>query len=343
MLVNCRFWWEWALLKFLRNLAALTALAFTATPAATQAPATEPLAREALGEALSMPEGGAREEVLRAVSRELRRRHRALGLAAARAMREDHEAASFDRGTDEATDGLQEMLQRAREEERRCAALPAPGMSPEALAQEVEHCFFTMRCDPAACPPPPPGTYERIAAHLPPGDMRMNLLVAALAAAWDEPDPSEGVRLLALVRALRPQLPTRSRRHFGRVLGAVEVDLLDGRFDRALARVRRDGSPEAFGSLAALLVRRGQVDEAAATLSALAGRHGCILPDWVADLSELGRFRDGDAPQLARLLDRLPAGGDAACPGGLRPALRAALELRAERPGPRARRRDFAC
>lgn len=342
----------------LRILLASLILSATACGAQPSAPleGTRDLAELAVESALALPAGLEREAVLRTVSRNLRYAHRDLALRSAQGMREDYERRSFEPKPspldEEIMQGLSDLNAQRREKERQCQALirlgPPQRASVAELARRDEQARSCANLDaPPGCVPPwrPPfATLMAMARTLAASKTRAELIYMALWSTWDR-EPSQAKVALAELRALIPQLPPEEAAEAQGWLDDYKVDLLEGKPQDAVNRVRAsslsnkphiDLDPATrASSLVADLLRLGYVDEAVGSLALLPVGPSCDRYDpGFGDLYNVALSNFDAEPLLARFLDRLPASPEfrRLCPKGLSKALEADLEIRAGRP-----------
>ncbi|MGB3942271.1 MAG: hypothetical protein WBK96_12330 [Candidatus Manganitrophaceae bacterium] len=212
-----------------------------AAPATNATPSAD-LAARAVAEAKLMKPGRARDVTLREISRNLRHAERDHAIEAARAMSEDYELRSFGPGPDPLDRLLAEQVKQADAEDDKCGgfikslAASRPDQANEARVRECLHLD-----DPpgiVARPLPPFRVIMAAANALPPGRTKAGLLYMAT---WDAvPDrPAGGARdAVQQLRALLPDLDGELRREAESWLETTKVDLIEGRPDAAIARVR---------------------------------------------------------------------------------------------------------
>lgn len=190
-----------------------------------------------------MPAGRERDVALREISRNLRYADRDHAIEAAAAMSEDYELRTFGPGPDKLTRQVSAQQDDQNSEDRACERFIErlkPGSANAAEERRIRDCF-SMDAPPGIVPPPiPPFRLILIAADaLPPGPTKAQLLYRAT---WDSvPDRPAGGALNAVhrLRALLPLLEGDTRREAAGWLETTSVDLIEGKPDDAIARVRR--------------------------------------------------------------------------------------------------------
>ena len=219
------------------------ALALVISPSgcADAAPAGN-LAERAVVEAKSMPAGRERDVALREVSRNLRYADRDHAIEAAAAMSEDYELRTFSPRPDKLTSQIVAQQREQNSEDRACEPF-VEGLKPASATpaddRRIRDCF-SMDAPPGIVPPPIPPFRLILAAAdaLPPGPTKAQLLYMAT---WDSvPERPAGgaVDAVRRLRALVPHLDGDTRRQASERLDTIEVDLIEGRPDDAIARIR---------------------------------------------------------------------------------------------------------
>lgn len=211
---------------------------------ADAAPATPSgdLAARAVAEAKLMKPSTARDVTLRQISRNLRHAERDHAIEAARAMSEDYEQRSFGPGPDPLTRMVVEQAKQADAVDNRCARFIenlAASRPTSANEDRIRECLHMDDPPGIVARPLPPFRIIMAAANaLPPGRTKAQLFYMAT---WHSvPNrPTDGARnAVQHLRALLPNLDGELRREAGNWLETTEVDLIEGRPDAAIARVR---------------------------------------------------------------------------------------------------------
>jgi hypothetical protein len=200
------------------------------------------LAARAVAEAQLMKPGRARDVTLREISRNLRHAERDQAIQAARAMSEDYELRTFGPGPDPLDRLVAEQVKQADAEDEKCGgfieslAVSRPDQANEARVRECLHLDAPPGI--VARPLPPFRVIIAAANALPPGRTKAELLYMAT---WDAvPDrPAGGARdAVQQLRALLPNLDGELHREAGSWLETTKVDLIEGRPDAAIERVK---------------------------------------------------------------------------------------------------------
>lgn len=207
--------------------------------AADGMPSSE-LAARAVAQAKSMKPGQARDAALRSISRNLRHAERDHAIEAARAMSEDYELRSFGPGPDTLDRLVAEQQSVQSGETNRCTRYIKGLKSGSRASEERVRACLHMDDPPGIVPRPLP-LYRVIMAAaeaLPPSRTKAELFYMAT---WDSvPDRPAGGAQVAVrhLRALLPDLDGAFRREAASWLETTSVDLIEGKPDAAIARVR---------------------------------------------------------------------------------------------------------
>lgn len=322
-------------LAHLRTTAIFALMALLPSGCGNAAP-VDSLAVRAVAAAKSMPAGWERDVTLREVSRNLRYADRDQAIEAASAMSEDYELRTFGPGPDKLTRQIVAQRDEQRSEDRACERFVerlSPGRASAADDRRIRDCF-SMDAPPGIVPPPvPPFRLILLAADaLPAGPTKASLLYMAT---WDSvPDRPAGgaVEAVRRLRALIPLLAGETHRELMAWLDTTSVDLIEGRPDDAVDRIRRSfarqqvrgdaPSPEpgqqAQGLIADFLHAR-DLDRALAVTNLLSSSDDCAAVDdgltgvlqWVLPTQ--------DSTIVAAYMTRLTMSGALAhlCPKGL--------------------------
>lgn len=212
-----------------------------AAPATDATPSAD-LAARAVAEAKLMKPGRARDVTLREISRNLRHAERDHAIDAARAMSEDYELRSFGPGPDPLDRLVAKQAKQADAVDDECARFLeglAASRPTQANENRVRECLHMDDPPGIVARPLPPFRVIMVAANaLPPIRTKADLLYMAT---WDSvPDrPADGARnAVQQLRALLPDLDSELRQEAGSWLETTKVDLIEGRPDAAIARVR---------------------------------------------------------------------------------------------------------
>lgn len=230
------------LIARLRTISVFAATALLSTGCGNAAP-VDSLAVRAVAAAKSMPAGRERDVTLREVSRNLRHADRDQAIEAASGMSEDYELRTFGPGPDKLTRQIVAQQDEQRSEDRACERFVErlrPGGASAADDRRIRDCF-SMDAPPGIVPPPiPPFRLILLAADaLPAWPTKASLLYMAT---WDSvPDRPAGGAAEAVrrLRALIPLLAGETRREAMTWLDTTSVDLIEGRPDDAVDRIRR--------------------------------------------------------------------------------------------------------
>lgn len=208
----------------------------------TNATPSAGLATRAVAEAKLMKPGRARDVTLREISRNLRHAERDHAIEAARAMSEDDELQSFGPGPDPLDRLIAKQLKQADAENDKCGvfieslAASRPDQANEARVRECLHLDKPPEI--VARPLPPFRIIMAAAKALPPGRTKADLLYMAT---WDAVSdrPAGGAReAVRQLRALLPDLDGEQRQEARNRLESAKVDLIEGRPDAAIDRVK---------------------------------------------------------------------------------------------------------
>lgn len=292
--------------------------------------------------------GRARDVALRTISRNLRHADRYRAIQAAGAMLEDYELRTFDAGPDDLTARLRQQQAEQDSQALACARfvkqLPA-GAATTADERRVRDCF-AMDAPQGIVPPPiPPFRLLMQAADaLPAGRTKAQLLYMAR---WERvPDrpPAGAKEAVKRLRALLPLLDSATRQEGTEQLDTTAVDLIEGRPDDAIARVRRSFARErssgeqqspspaiAAQGLIADFLAGGDVDRAVAVTNLLPSSADCaMVDDGLTGVLELALVPQ-EQNVVAAYLSRLYASGavERLCPSGLSDEIAADAWLKA--------------
>ncbi|GAA3720319.1 hypothetical protein GCM10022268_30750 [Sphingomonas cynarae] len=334
-----------------RSICTVISLIFLSSGCADATPAGS-LAARAVAEAKSMPDGRERDVVLREISRNLRHADRDHAIQAAAAMSEDYELRTFRSGPDRLTH--QVLPQQGEQNSKRHACERfIEGLKPRsAIAgyeRRIRDCF-SIGAPPGIVPASiPPFRLILIAADaLPPGPTKAQLLYMATWRRVPERPAGGTADAVRRLRRLVPLLDGDTQRRVTEQLDTIEVDLIEGRPDDAIARVRQafakkqaDGemiSPEpaaqAQGLIADFLKAR-DLDRAMTVTNLLTPSSECTMVDdgltgvteWVLPTQ--------DSTAVAAYITRLQASGSLArlCPKGLGDEIAADVWLHAGEDG----------
>lgn len=282
-----------------------------------------------------MPVGRERDVALREVSRNLRHVDRDHAIEAAAAMSEDSELRTFRPGRDRLYDTVAEAepSREGRACERSIERL-RPGKADAAVDRQIRDCF-SMDAPPGIVPPPiPPFRLILVAADaLPPGSTKAQLLYMAT---WDGvPERPAGGAADAVrrLRVLLPLLDGDTRREATEWLETTSVDLIEGRPDNAVARVRRSlarmsqsdaelllsGPRMQAWTLVVDLLRIGDVEHAMRATELLPVSETCSTPDIGTGDVISHAVRLADRTTLIAYMGRLRGTGllSRLCPKGL--------------------------
>lgn len=189
-----------------------------------------------------MPAGRERDVALREISRNLRHADRDRAIKAAASMSEDYELRTFSPRPDKLTGQVLAQQREQNSDDRACERFVEslkPASATPADDRRIRECF-SMDAPPGIVPPPiPPFRLILVAADaLPPGPTKAQLLYMAT---WDNvPERPVGGAAHAVrrLRALVPLLDGDTRRQAVERLDTIEVDLIEGRPDDAIARIQ---------------------------------------------------------------------------------------------------------
>lgn len=303
---------------------ALLLLAWVAVPAAAQDGSA--LAREAATLAGAAPEQEGREEALRSVASALRSTHPAIALEAAARMAHPLDLQALA----SAPEILAARSAAGAAERERCSKLLEAGHHGAALEARIVACGIVERHPQML---PPLQTLLRYADALPPGAVRLQVLMHAFVLSSDGLSP-HAPSVTGRVRALQPHLDGRWRQEADAFLEQPEVHIAEGRPDQALLVARRSGNAPLLQVVTAWLVRNGDTDLALQAAAAWPRGRGC--PFEGAPYLTTGTWTDQQRRNLAFFVDRLfsEAFYREACPGGISSATLAELQLAADRLGP---------
>lgn len=295
-----------------------------------------------------MPAGRERDVALREISRNLRYADRDHAIEAAAAMSEDYELRTFSPGPDKLTRQVLAQQDEQGSEDRTCER-SIERLKPESAnaadERRIRDCF-SMDAPPGIVPPPiPPFRLILMAAGaLPPSPTKAQLLYMAT---WDSvPDRPAGGAVDAIhrLRALLPLLDGDTRREATGWLETTSVDLIEGRPDDAIARVRQgfarkpstatslsdEPATQAQGLISDFLHAR-DFDRAIKVTNLLPSSADCaMVDDGLTGVTEFVLPMQ-DSGVVATYMARLQASGSLArlCPKGLGDEIAADVWLKA--------------
>ena len=299
-----------------------------------------------------MPAGRERDVALREISRNLRHADRDHAIEAAAAMSEDYELRTFSPGPDKLTHQIVAQQNEQNSEDRACERFVErlkPSSANAADDRRIRDCF-SMDAPPGIVPTPiPPFRLILIAADaLPPGTTKAQLLYMATWPSVPERLAGGAADAVRRLRALVPLLSGETQRQASEQLDTIEVDLIEGRPDDAIARVRQgfakkqatggvlspEPATQAQGLIADFL-RARDFDRAMTVTNLLPPSADCTMVDdgltgvtgWVLPTQ--------DSAAVAAYMARLQASGSLArlCPKGLGDEIAADVWLQAGEDG----------